>query len=161
MNLKVLKLENWQISYANYDQGIDLHDAPSFNLRNEAEYPYLKEKYPRVDIETNYSDNQYLYIDICLFVVNGVAYKNDIETFKYDLEALDTFSKITRVDKIKQLYKLEVELFGEAQKKTRKLKQSLLDYQYRRSLKKGGVRFRRYMMKRVKKIESQLEKDVN
>lgn len=119
MNLKMLKLQSWMIDYAEHDQGIE-PIRPFMKKLREREYPYMVKSYPRVG-DTTWPDGRFLQGKDCFFAMNGILYKGDYPMFKYEMDKLNAYQDLTRVDKILELRDLEIALCGEASVSTRRL----------------------------------------
>jgi len=124
MNIKMLKLCHWMVDYAEHDQGIP-HKHEHFENLRKREYPYMVKSYPKIGV-TDWPDGRYLQGMECFFVLNGIKYSDDFSMFKYDMEISNDYQDITRVDKILQLHRIELEIFGEASKNTARLYRAIL-----------------------------------
>jgi hypothetical protein len=142
MNIKKLKLDRWMIQYAEHDQGIPAKHECMERLRVN-EYPYMVKSYPRIG-NTTWGDGRYLIGKDCFFVLNNIMYTEDGDTmFKYELSLLNCYEDITRVDKILELYSLEVQLFGEATKGTLRLSSAIFRVRERQQRRRGLAMMRK------------------
>jgi hypothetical protein len=148
MNLKAMKLDRWMVSFAKYDQGIK---QSSFSEKLcKYEQPYMTESYPRLLLPSKLPNNQYAKGDDSWFVFNGVAYKYDASMFKYCLGLLNNYEEITRTDKIYQLRKLEIEMYGEASEKTRRIVGAISNLRASIPTRKRMCAFRKRIKHKIK-----------
>jgi hypothetical protein len=101
----------------------------------------MKDSYPREGVSP-YPDGRYMRGCVCFFVVNGIVYKGEAGMFKYNLSMLNSAEQLTRVDKIRQMYKLEVELYGKPTNSTSLLIRALEEREFVRTCQHGVLRMK-------------------
>lgn len=110
MKIKRLNLWQWMIKYATGCQGLPLH--PHFQMLFERELPYMRERHAFIGIKS-LPNGSYLQDKDCFFVVNNHAYKQDPESFIYELNLLNSMEKLPSGRLISLLASTEITIYGE------------------------------------------------
>ena len=109
MRLKRLNLWQWMINYATGCQGLPLH--PHFQMLFERELPYMEKRHAFIG-EVSLPNGSYLKGKDCFFVVNNHAYKQDIESFTYELNLLNSMERLPSGRLITLLSDAETAIYG-------------------------------------------------
>jgi len=154
MNLKMLPLQRWMIDYAEHDQGIPAkHEC--FEKLRVSQHSYMTKSYPRLG-DTSWPDGRFLSGDECFFVLNNIMYTEDgAEMFKYEMKLQNEYEALTRVDKILELYDLEVQLFGKATKDTIRLRSAIGRLKERQQMRKGLAMMKKRLKEKVKERKNE------